>query len=179
MQNFKGDDQELKMISSASPALEGTSDSLTEFYNDSYETEDLGALIWDSGRSPLSNAIKRETFITSFKQLFESFTQAGTFEAYITVFKKIFGDDVDLTFTVPGPGHLQIGIIAAELEESQFVARKIVDNAYVFENIITEDLDNIVFQTVKGFQSQYELEKMLFEMVPGGVFTEISLTFGG
>ena len=82
---------------------------------------------------------------------------------------------------MPSPGKLQIDISAPGIEESNFVARHIHSNEYLYDNVIWYDgIDdpggNILFQTVKGFQSQYELELMLFEMVPAGVFTEITLT---
>jgi hypothetical protein len=60
------------------------------------------------------------------------------------------------------------------------VARVIESNAYVYYNVITQDgVDQIVFQSIQGFTTQYELERMLFEMVPAGIFTDIDLTFTG
>ena len=76
---------------------------------------------------------------------------------------------------------MTIDIEATGLEESDFVARRIEDNAYIFDSVIWYDgsgQDNIVFETVIGFQTPYELEQMLYEMVPYGIYTEISLTLG-
>jgi hypothetical protein len=81
-------------------------------------------------------------------------------------------------FTVPAPGKLNIDIEAAGVELADFISRYIEDNTYLFDEVIDDEGDNIVFQSVKGFQSQYELEQMLFEMVPAGIFTTISLTIG-
>lgn len=178
MQFFKGDDDELKYYNSGSPVLEIFSSDKDDFLQGYSETEPLGALIFDSGRSPLSNAINREIFKTSFKQLFQSFVEVGTFEAYIAVFKKIFGDEATVEFTVPAAGKLNIDITADGIELSNFVARSISNNNYIYDNVVDDEDDQIVFQTIKGFQSQYELEQMLFEMVPGGVFTDITLTLG-
>jgi hypothetical protein len=79
---------------------------------------------------------------------------------------------------VPGDGRLQIDIIAEGVDLNDAVARRIENNQYVLDELIDYEDDNIAFQKIKGFQSQYELEQMLFEMVPAGVFTEISLTLG-
>lgn len=180
-QYFKGDEFELKFDQAAEPTMSDISLSLDEFLEGAYETAPLGDLIFDTGRSPLSNAIKKEIFRAAFKEIFDAFVKVGTFDAYLTVFTKIFGDDVDVEFTVPGPGQLNIDIEATNIEISNFVARYIEDNAYLFDNVIYEDgdgSDNIVFQSIQGFQSQYELEQMLFEMVPGGIYTQITLTLG-
>lgn len=59
------------------------------------------------------------------------------------------------------------------------MGREIVDDAYDYFEITDHTGDPILLQTVKGFQSQAELERMLFEMVPAGIFTNISLTIGG
>ncbi len=167
MQYFKGDPKELKMVNSALPALEADGLALDDFFTDCYETVALGELLYDNQRAPLANAIRRDIFARSFKQLFESFQRAGTFEAYIDVFTKIFGDDVAIVFTVPAAGKLNIAINATNTEENTFVARQIVDNTYEYNPVITQ-----------GFTSEYELQTMLFEMVPGGIFTQITLTIG-
>lgn len=176
MQNFKGDVLELKFINSADPICTTVSTDKTNFYNSAYLVQDLGGMIYDSGRAPLSNAIDREIFIQSFAEIFDAFVQVGTAEAYLTVFRKVFGEDVDVTFAVPGPGQLNIDIIAVGLDLNNFAVRSIVDNAYVLDDVVTQDDENIVISTLKGFQSQYELEQMLFEMVPAGIYTQISLS---
>jgi hypothetical protein len=79
---------------------------------------------------------------------------------------------------VPAPGKLNIDIVAAGTALYDFIARIIVENEYQFDTIIDDEDDTIVFQAIKGFESQYELEQMLFEMVPAGIYTEITLTIG-
>lgn len=179
MQYFKGDETEQKIDQAADGLLSVLSAAKDDFYTGAYECAPLGDMIYDSGRSPLSNAIAKVIFRESFKEIFEAFVKVGTFEAYLTVFRKIFGEDVTVEFTLPAAGKLQINIEASVVELSDFVARSIVDNEYVFDEVIDDVDDNIAFQTVKGFTSQYELEQMLFEMVPAGIYTEISLTLGG
>lgn len=178
-QFFKGDAEELKYYNSGLPIIDQIIGQKDLFFDDAYGCFVLGELLYDNDYAPLARAIPREIFRESFSTIFESFIVAGTFESYLTVFRNIFGDDVDVQFTVPGPGRLQIDIEAAGFQLSDFVARYIENNAYVFDEIIDDEGDNIVFQTVKGFESQYELEQMLFEMVPDGIYTEITLTVGG
>mgnify|MGYP003395307333 CR=1 FL=1 len=179
MQSFKnGDVLEKKFENSAAPVLNQLSIDKNQFLAGCQECGPLGDMIFESKRAPLSNAIKQSIYRTSFKEIFDAFIGVGTAEAYLTVFRKIFGINVAVTFTVPAAGKLNIDIVAAGVEISTFVARYIEDNVYLFDDVIDTDLNNIVFQGIKGFQTQYELEKMLFEMVPGGIFTTITLTLG-
>lgn len=177
-QYFKGDATELKYYNSANPTLTALSSNKDDFYEGAYSAAPLGDVIFDDDRSPLSNAIPKEIFRIAFKEIFDAFIKVGTFEAYLTVFSKIFGEEVTVNFTVPAPGKLTIDISADEVELADFIARYIEDNEYIFDEVIDYDGDNIVFQSVKGFTSQYELERMLFEMVPAGVYTDINLTIG-
>lgn len=180
VQYFKGDPQEVQIVDAGSPVFDTLSTQKSLFFDDAYACHLLGELLYDTERAPLSNAIPRDIFRTSFAALFDSFLLAGSFESYLTVFRQIFGETVEVEFTVPAPGKLNIDITATGFETSNFVARRIVENAYIFEQVITQDgLDNLVFQTVKGFESQYELEQMLFEMVPAGIYTEITLSIEG
>lgn len=175
---FKGDELELKMFNSAVGSLRNIGVSLDEFFENCYEMVPMGEFLWDEKRVPLTNAIKREVFIISFKQIFEAWSFCGTFESYILVFKKIFGDDAVVEFTVPAPGKLSINIEASGIQLYPFIARSIVENAYVYDNVIDEEDDNIAFATVLGIETEDELKKVLFTMVPAGIYTEVSLTIG-
>lgn len=178
VQYFKGTEDEKNVDEAGRRAFDLVSQQQTLFYDDAYNNFLLGELIYDLEASPLSNAIRRDIFIETFNALFSNFQVAGSFESYIEVFKRIFGDDVGITFTVPGPGRLQILIEANGLQISNLVTRYLVGDEYVFDYLVDREGDRISVQTVKGIESQYELELMLNEMVPAGVFTEITLTTG-
>ncbi len=178
MQYFKGDADELKWIGGGADAFDTVSLQKDTFYEECFECFILGDIIKESDLSPLAGAINTELFRENFVDIFEAFVLVGTFDAYITVFQAIFGGDSGIEFTVPAPGKLNIDIEGTGIEESPFLARYIQNNSYNFDFVIDDEDDNIVFQSVMGFQSQYELEQMLFEMVPAGIFTTISLTLG-
>jgi len=179
MQKFKeSDTTEQKFISAAESVFDGRAFQRNLFYEDCYSAYTLGEILWDGNYAPLARAVKREIYREAFKEMFDAFIAGGTFESYLTVFRKIFGDGVTVTFTVPDPGKLTIDIESDGFLLSEFLVRYIEDNAYAFDEIIDDEGDNIVFTTVQGFETQYELEQMLFEMVPGGIFTSISLTVG-
>ncbi len=182
MQKFKGDDLELKFINSGGPIFDLMSMGLDDFFDGAYSSGPLGDLLHEDDRSPLSNAIVLDIFRTSFNTIYEAFAVSGSFESYLTVFREIFGSDVVVEFTVTAPGKLTIAITAEHLTEDLFIARHVVSDAYAYDNVkwydTSPDSGRVIFQSVKGFKTQYELEQMLFEMVPDGIFTTITLTFG-
>ena len=178
MEFFKGDPDEVKVYQSIKGLFDNIGVQAELFYSDTYNDYTFGGLIFDEDRSPLTNAIRRDIFIESFNEIFSAFVVVGTPEAYLTVFRKIFGDDVEVEFEVPAAGKLNINITASGVQLDDFVSRYIADNQYFFDDIVTQDDDEIVFQSFKGFESQYELELMLREMVPAGIFTTINLDFG-
>lgn len=176
MQYFKGDALEQKFYEVGREVYENISLELDEFFEGAYECFNLGDMISENEYSPLANAIPQNVFRESFFTLFTSFESAGSFEGYLSVFERVFGESVEVDFTVPAPGKLIIDITADSVELTHFIARYIENNQYVFDEIIDNEGDNIVFQSFKGLESQYELERMLFEMVPAGIFTDINLT---
>lgn len=178
MQYFKGDGIELKYIAATEPIMNPVGVSLNDFYNNAFGCYVLGDVIWDSKRSPLANAIPKNIFRESFAEIYETFLEAGSFEGYISVFKKIFGESSGITFTIPGPGKLNILIEADQIVIENLIERHIVDNDWVFDELINDEGDNIAVRSVKGMSSQYDVEQMLFELVPNGIYTEITLTVG-
>lgn len=179
MQFFKGDEQEKKTYESALPAFEEIGTQKDLFWDGAFSCFNLGDIIWQSGMSPLANAIPQEFFREAFFALFDSFTFAGTFESYLTVFRAVFGDDVIVVFTVPAPGKLNIDITATGLQISGLLGRVVDTGGYAIDKIIDRDGNYLVGRSFKGLDSEYELRQMLFEMVPGGVYTTITLDVGG
>jgi hypothetical protein len=177
-QFFKGDAQEKRFHNSVNPIVTALEGGKNDFYDQAYECFILGEVLYDTGRAPLANSIPREIFRESFSVIFESFLFAGSFESYLSTFRNVFGEDVEVTFTVPGPGQLNIDIVATGLALFDFMAKRIEDDSYVLDEVIDDEGDNIAFQAVKGFETQYELEQMLQEMVPAGIYADIDLTVG-
>lgn len=178
MQYFKGDTREQQFFNSLDGVLQAASADKDDFFADAYQCYILGDILHDSDASPLTNAVKKDIFRSTFPEIFDAFIVSGTFESYISVFKKIFGDTVEIDFTVPAPGKLNIDIVAVGIELANGVARTVEDNNFVISPLITQDEDFIMFQVIQGFQSQYELEQMLYELVPTGIYTTINLTLG-
>lgn len=102
VQLFKGDDNEQKMYAVAKAPAAAISLALDQFFGGIYGCIPLGEFLYDQQRVPLSNALKREVFISCFQELFAAFAVSGTFESYLTVLRKIFGEDAQIDFLTQG-----------------------------------------------------------------------------
>lgn len=176
MQKFKeNDDLEQKVINAFLPLMNELFLDRTAFFNGAYVARPLGGVLYDLNRAPLANNIQRDYFITSFFAIFQLFTRPSTFEFYLDVFRAIFGSSVDITFTVVGPAHLQINIEVLEAALDNLVARRIEGGAYVYYDLITADGDEIMAQTQQGPKSQSEIDALMKEITPQGIFVETTL----
>lgn len=174
-QYFKRDDFELQFDQSFFQVLTDLSADKDDFFNGAYSAGPLGDIIFEDSRSPLAQEIPQSVFRSAFSAIFENFNFAGTFEYYMTVFRAVWGPSVTVTFTVPAPGKLEIDVEALSIELDQALARRIVSNVYVFDDLLTSNMENLLFQTAAGLKTQREAEALNRELVVGGVFVTITL----
>jgi len=160
-------------------ALIGFSDlrdsELDEFFEGAYECYVLGDVLYLTGH-PMSGVIQQDVFRMSFPSIHQLFTRPGTFEFYLEVFRAVWGEDVVVEFDVPDPGKLLINIDSLALILFDALAREIIDNAYVFHEIMTDAGDNLAFQGSQGIKTQEEAEALVNEFRPAGIWTETTLT---
>lgn len=146
------------------------------FFDEAFASYLLGDVLWNLDRDPLVGVVTKEVFRSSFPAIHELFTRPGTFEFYLSVFRKIFSADVDIEFEIPGPGQLVINVSAITYENFGILTREIVDDVYVYSNLVTSDLNEpIVGQGVVGIKTQAEMEGLISEISAYGVYTEINL----
>ncbi len=178
VQNFKGDETELKMRASAEPAFDVVDTALDDFYENGGECSPFLLMLYDEGRAPYSNRIGRDVFVSFIKRALDNFPFVGNFETYNFILREIFGAESDIIFTVPAPGKLSISVNAVADAAFEFVARELEDGQYSFFTIGTLDgVDDIVFRGVSGIESEAELKLLFSELIPGGIVPEIFLEF--
>ena len=158
------------------PVLTTLGISHDAFFNGAFESYLLGDVLYDLGRDPITDVITREVYRTSYPAIHELFTRPGTFEFYLSVFRKIFPDDIDVQFSIPGPGRLVITISALTLAEFYLLTREIVLDAYVYYNLVTSSLnERIIGHGATGIKTQAELNGLISEISAYGVYTTVSL----
>lgn len=169
------DDLEKKFYAVTSEAMDVMEAQLNTFFDEAYACFILGEVLYDTGASSISTAMTRDVFRTAFFALFESFVEGGSLESYMTVFRAIFGQDVSVVFSVPNPGHLQINIDALNITEEPFTMRRIVDNVYQYDDLLDSEGEPIMAQVTKGIKTQQDMDILMPEITPEGIFVETTL----
>lgn len=177
MQKFKENDAtESVMTAILMPSLDDVGIAHDDFFADCFNNYFFGDVLYALDRDPMVGVITQEVYRTSFPAIHELFTAPGTFEFYLSVFRKIFSDSVDVEFTIPGPGQLAIDVNALTLDSFNLMTREIVGDVYVYSRLVTSDLNEpILGHGTKGIKTQSEIEGLLSEISAYGVFTTIEL----
>lgn len=177
LQRFKiGDETEEKVIQAAIGALDDIGVSLDQFFEQAFKSYGLGAALYDLGRDPMVGVVTRETFLKSYWAIHNLFTAPGTFEYYLEVFRAIWGDSVQIEFEVPEGGHLIINAEVLDLEEFNLVARRVENDLYVYHRLIDRGGDYLMARDTTGIKTQSEIDALMNEITPNGVFVETTLT---
>lgn len=178
LQRFKeNDDTERRVILVAMPILDSVGTDLDLFWDGAYSAYPLGDVLYDLGRDPMSGVITKDIYRKSYPAIHNLFTRPGTFEFYLEVFRAIWGPGVQVIFDIPSPGVLLIKIVALNLEEFNLVARRIEGDVYVYDEVITEEAENIIVRTTTGIKDESEIDALMNELSPEGIFVETTLTF--
>lgn len=176
-QRFKENDPNEAVVNDlAMPTLNALGEVRDQFEAGAFECFKLGEVLFDLQRDPTAGVITREVFRSSFFAIHSLFTRPGTFEFYLEMFRAIFGDDASIDFTVPAPGKLEIGVTALDLVTFNLLARSIVDGVYEYYPLKTSDTgDNIVGQGSEGLRTQAEIDALIAEVSPSGIYTTCTL----
>lgn len=177
MKLFKPTDQlEAKVRDAQLKGYEAIDLAKQEMYDDAWYSMVFGQVLHDAKADSMAGALTREMYANSYPEIHELFTRPGTFEFYMNVFRKIWGDNVEVEFEIPSPGVLNINISATNLELQDFMAREIVAGLYVYDEVVTSDtFENIVFQGTRGIKTQQEVDVLINELHPAGIIVTANL----
>lgn len=177
LQVFKYNDPiEPLVVEAAIAPFDDIGNDLDLFFDGAFKTQGLGAVLYDLGRDPLSGILSREVFIKSYWAIHDLFTRPGTFEYYLDVFRSIWGEDVDVVFEVPSPGVLYIDIDVLNVDVFRLIAREIEGGAYSYNPLMDREGNNLVVRSAAGTRSQSEINALMFEIVPAGIYAVTTLT---
>jgi len=177
LQRFKRNDEtEEKILNAGVTILEELASHRQDFWNGAFTALPLGDVLYGLERDPLVGVILPETYRESYPAIHELFTRPSTFEFYLDVLKSVWGENATIEFVIPGPGRLDINIVALEVELQAFLARRIENNMYFFDEVETQDGETILFQGTLGIKTQREADALINEISAHGVITKINLT---
>lgn len=176
-QKFKGDATELKMEAAASEAFDVCSAGLDHFFEDGYEASPFLLGMYDDGRMPFADRVPRDSFVDFIKEALDRFPFTGTFESYIFILEAIFGAGSGVIFEVPAPGKLEMLVNAASSIDFEFITGQVESGSIVTYDMVDHDGTSLVFGGISGIDSESELQTMLAEIIPAGIFADITLAF--
>lgn len=143
---------------------------LDTFFGQCYASYLLGDILYENDLDPIAKVLKQDVYRTSFNAIHELFTRPGTFEFFLSVFRAMWGSDVDVAFTILQPAQLKIEIFGSTPTYNEILYREIVDNEYVYDEIVTEDDDSLTAQESTGPQTVDELLLIMTELGVNGIF---------
>lgn len=179
MQYYKtGDEKEKKVADAAAPVLTLIGTELDDFFAEAFKAYPLGDVLYTLGVDPMAGVITQDVFRISFPAIHDLFTRCGTFEFYMEVFRSIWGPDVEVVFTVPSPGVLEINITAINTSQANFLEREIISEQYIYNEVTDHTPDFLMFQDTIGIKTQREVDALINELSPAGVFVTAELELG-
>lgn len=177
MQNFKGDAVELKFQAVPTTILDVIKQSLDEFYANGEDCDSFLLSLYDSERLSFSNRIGREYFLDFFRELLSRAPFTGSFEGILYVLWAIFGTDTGVSFTVPGPGQLEIDIEVYSDIFFDAIVRQLESGSLVEYSLATSAGDDLVFRGIPGIETEAELLSVFLEMIGAGIHIVTSVGF--
>lgn len=176
-QTFKGDTLEQQMIDAGDPAFEACIQALNSFFQNCYTSHDFLLMLYDNGRMPFSDRVPRDVFIGFIQEAIPNFPVTGTFEAYLFILKSIFGEETEVQFDVPAAGKLEMLVAAEASLDFNFLASEFSGGVFQEYTMQTTTGDDITFTGISGIDSEAELSALLAELIPVGIWPDITLTF--
>lgn len=169
-QLFNGDDLELKFSGSFDLVFADMKEALLAIIGKAYGAKALGYTLYDGNTSPLNGVIERETFALYYDDIFKTFPYAGTFESYIFILKKIFGEEAEISFTKLAPAALQIDITSDRNTFFKWI------ESVVSKSAITDESGNAVyFRRALGMTDYYKVRSILNIFKHPGVYLEFNI----
>lgn len=169
VQSFiRGDTEENKFFTVFNEVVSSTMLDIKEYYNQAYESKELGNALYELQRVPIYKVLEKSLFLKAYSKILQGETYIGTIEGYLTILRAIFGDKATINLTIVAPLHLKFDITA---EVQKFYLW--VDN---YNNeIVDENGDNIVFEEIVAILSNRQLLELLKQTTNAGTFVEFTL----
>lgn len=179
MQNYKGDANELKMQAVTNPVFDLQAVAQDDFMANGYQSTPFLLMLYDEGRAPFSDRILRDTFVSFVKEALANFPFTGTAECYLSILRSIFGESTEVRFEIPAAGKLSIDVIAVDNLFFGFQCAELDEDTgeLVLFDMVDELDNNLDFRIVPGIESASELELLLSEIIPMGIFSDVTFGF--
>lgn len=170
MQNFKGDELEIKISGAAEVVFNQLLSEMKAWFDGAYSSTGLGEILYDNKLVPLTQAVARDIFIKNYGAILEKWEYVGSFESYIYVFQQIFGPTTAITFERLSPGALKINISTQQTGFFKWLNK--LGGNYISDH----NGNNINLLSVVGIGDFYEVHGVLDSLNPAGIYLLINFT---
>ena len=138
-------------------------DELVIWISDAYKNHQLGQMLHESNSFELGAYLKEAFIREKYDLVVEAFAHLGTYEAYILLLKATFGEDITIVFTNPSAGVLNVTVDNYGVDGDNLTTQ-------VPDNLTTQVPENLVTRKIDSLLSPKEMELLLQQMVPEGIF---------
>lgn len=170
-QNFNGDSLELKFCGSFDLVFKDMRTALLALLEKSYGDKALGYTLYDAPATPLNSVFERDVFALYYDAIFKSFPYAGSFESYIFILKKLFGEQAGITFEILAPAAIRIEIASDKNTWFKWI------ESIIQKIKISDDNGNIIhFRRALQMTDHYKVRSILNIFKNPGVYIEFNIS---
>lgn len=180
-QYFKGDTTEKKMAAVFDGIDSVISESKDDFFENFQTSKPFILSLYDINAVPFTSLVPRDIYYDFIYELLERYPVTGTFDFYLAILLRIFGDRASIFFTVSSPGKLDIEVVGSSDIESELLFSEFNFDTFSSETgeLITHAGDVMTAVGFPGISTQYQLNQIISQIIPAGISPTITLTFAG
>lgn len=162
------DEQENKFFEIYKRLLNQTFADQRLYYDNAYNSPELGACLFDVEVMPIYKMLERSLFIRAFSEILEGEKITGTYNGILKILYAIFGQSAEIVITKINPAHIKIDIHAPlQVFYLWFTKDK--------RQIITKDNKAIVFGQILARVTSRQLLQILQSVGASGTYIEFTL----
>lgn len=154
VQKLINDKEENKFFNVWLQLFQQTMSDLQDYYNLVYESNLLGALIFDNQLSEIAKIINRELFIKTYWQIFNEETKNGTVDAHLYILYAIFGSNATIFVDQVSPLYVRYLIQTNTITLNNWLTKQ-------GDQMVTKNGDRLMFRSLLSGLTNAELENLL------------------
>ena len=154
VQKLINDREENKFFNVWLQLFQQTMSDLQDYYNLVYESNLLGALIFDNQLSEIAKIINRELFIKTYWQIFNEETKNGTVDAHLYILYAIFGSNATIFVDQVSPLYVRYLIQTNTITLNNWLTKQ-------GDQMVTKNGDRLMFRSLLSGLTNAELENLL------------------
>lgn len=154
VQKLINDSEENKFFNVWLELFQQTMSDLQDYFNLVYESNLLGALIFDNQLSEIAKIINRDLFIKTYWQIFNEESKNGTVDAHLYILYAIFGSNATIYVEQVSPLYVKYLIQTNTINLESWVTKQ-------GEQMITKSGDRLMFRSLLSGLTNAELANLL------------------